>query len=50
MALNGAEDIRRYIFGFRPVFVVPLLENVDGAAGNLDVEFDVLRQAGIREV
>ncbi len=48
--LDDAEDFRGDILGGVPVLLVPLLQDGDGTAGDLDVQLDVLGQAGQREV
>ena len=45
-----AEDLRRNILGVVPVLLVPFLQHGDRPAGDLDVQLDVLGQAGIGEV
>ena len=48
--LKDPQDFWSDVLGVAPVSFVPLLEGGDWAAGNLNVEFDVLGQAGEREV
>lgn len=50
VALADLQDLRRHVLRQVPVLLVPLLENGHGAARDLDVEFDILGQAGEGEV
>ena len=47
MAIDSAKDVGGRVSGIVPVCFVPFLEDADGAAGDLDVEFDVLGEAGV---
>ena len=50
VALDDLEDFRRHVLGVVPVLLVPLLEHAHRRAGDLHVQFDVLRDARQREV
>ena len=50
VAFDCLENLRRYIFGVIPVFLVPLLQNRNRPAVDLHVEFDILGESRISEV
>jgi hypothetical protein len=50
VALDDAEDFRCDVLGGVPVILVPLLQDGDGPAGDLDIQLDVLGEAGEGEV
>ena len=50
VALDDLQHIRGHVFGVVPVLVEPLLQDRNLAAGDLDIQLDVLSQAGVREV
>ena len=50
VALDHLKHVGRHILGVVPMLFVPLLQNRDRLAGNLDVQLNVLGQAGAGEV
>src|SRR5271166_4814179 len=50
MALDGFQYLCGNILCFIPVLVVPLLQNRNGLAGALYVEFDIFCQAWVGEI
>ena len=50
MSLNRAQDLRGNVLGVVPMLVEPLLQNRYGPAGDLDIQFNVLREAWKREI
>ncbi len=50
LALDDAEDVRRHVLPCFPMLLVPLLKYRNRGAGDLDVQLNVLGQAGVSEV
>jgi hypothetical protein len=50
VALDDSENLRCHVLGDVPVLLVPFLQHTDRAAGNLDIQFNVLGQSWVGEI